>query len=214
MRPKKDGSTRGILHADAGRSKFTLSRYEPCGALRPFIEHYWIVRYDVPADEPYTQRVLSFPNVHLAFEHEPDGRRALIYGVPRRPFERVLRGEGRTLGVRFRAGGFHPYWRSDVARLTGRTIPASELFGPAVAEWTNAVLDAGDDDAMARQAETILLERVPEADAQAELAARVVELAMRDRSILRVEQLAGLQGSPYGNCSACSNAMSASRRNG
>jgi len=194
MRPKADGSTRGILHAAAGRSRYTLNRYEPCGALRPFIDHYWIVRYNVPVHEPYTQRVLSFPNVHLTFEHEPDGRRALIYGVPRRPFERVLRGEGRTLGIRFRAGGFRPYWRSDVSRLTGRTIPAAELFGPAAAEWMEAVLEAGDDEAMARQAESILLQRVPEIDAQAELAAHVVDLAMRDRSILRVEQLSGQAG--------------------
>ena len=189
MKPKNDGSTRGILNAAAGRSKFTLSRFEPCEALRPLIEHYWIVRYDVPVDEPCTQRILSYPNVHMAFEHDDDGRRTLIYGVPKRPFTRVLRGAGRVLGVRFRAGGFQPYWRSDVARLTGRTIPAAELFGPEVNRWTDAVLDAGDDEAMARQAETFLLARVPEPDEQAGLADRAVELAMRDRSIVRVEQL-------------------------
>jgi len=194
MKPKDDGSTRGILHAAAGRSKFTLSRFEPCEALRPFIEHYWIVRYAVPADEPYTQRILSYPNVHMAFEHDDDGRRALIYGVPRRPFERVLRGEGRTLGVKFRAGGFLPYWRSDVAGLTGKTIPAAGLFGPDVARWMDAVLDAGDDEAMAARAEAFLLERVPGPDAQAGLAARIVDLAMRDRSIVRVEQLCGETG--------------------
>jgi AraC-like DNA-binding protein len=194
MKPKDDGSTRGIVHAAAGRSRFTLSRFEPCGTLRPFIEHYWIVRYDVPRDEPYTQRILSYPNVHMAFEHDDGGRRALIYGVPRRPFERVLCGAGRTLGVKFRAGGFHPYWRTEVARLTGRTIPAADLFGPSVSEWMDAVLDAGDDEAMARQAEAVLLAHVPEPDPQAELASRIVELAMRDRSIVRVEQLCGRSG--------------------
>jgi AraC-like DNA-binding protein len=190
MRPKQDGgSTRGILYATAAMSKFTLKRFEPCDRLRPFIEHYWIVRYHLPDGESHTQRVLTYPNIHMAFEHDADGRRALIYGVPKRPFVRVLRGEGRVLGVKFRAGGFHPFWRDELARLTGRTIPAADLFGPAAAEWMDAVLDAGDDEAMALKAETCLLEHVPEPDEQAGLAARIVEQVMRNRSIVRVEQL-------------------------
>jgi len=194
MKPKNDGSTRGILHAAAGQRKFALCRFEPGEALRPFIEHYWIVRYDVPRDSPYTQRILSYPNVHMAFEHDDDGRRALIYGVPKRPFTRVLRGAGRVLGVKFRAGGFQPWWRSDVSRLTGRTIPAADLFGPDADEWTDAVLDAGDDEAMARQAEAFLLARAPEPDGQAALAGDIVDLTMRDRSIVRVEELCGQTG--------------------
>jgi AraC-type DNA-binding domain-containing proteins len=190
MKPKQDGgSTRGILHATAAMSKFKLNRFEPCDRLRPFIEHYWIVRYHLPQGESYTQRVLTYPNIHMAFEHDEDGRRALIYGVPKRPFVRVLRGEGRVLGVKFRAGGFHPFWRDELARLTGRTMPATDLFGPVAAEWMNAVLDAGDAEAMALKAETFLLDHVPEPDEQAGLAARIVEQVMRNRSIVRVEQL-------------------------
>jgi len=195
MRPKQDGgSTRGIVHAAAGLDKFSLNRYEPCAELQPFIEHYWIVRYDLPPGESYTQRILSYPNVHLAFEHDVDGRRALIYGVTKRPFVRVLRGACRVLGVKFRAGCFHPFWRDDVSRLTGRTIPAADLFGPAASGWMDAVLDAGDDEAMARQAEDFLLARLPGPDAQAEQAARIVEQVMRDRSVVRVEQLCELTG--------------------
>lgn len=87
MRTKETGSlpTRGIVHADAGKDKFSLARFEPGPQLEPFIEHYWSVRYDLPPGMVHTQTVLSFPNVHLAFEHDDDGRRALIYGIPKRP---------------------------------------------------------------------------------------------------------------------------------
>ena len=194
MKEVNGWSTRGILNAAAGRGKFSLARYEPCAALRPFVEYYWIVRYDLNGETPFTQTVLSYPNVHLAFEHDPAGKRALLYGIPGRPFVRELRGAGRVLGIRFRAGGFYPFWRRDVSLLTGTTVPASELLGREADAWMNAILESGDDAAMARLAETALSAKLPERDAQAELAGRIVQETMNDRSILRVEQLSENSG--------------------
>jgi len=187
-------STRGIVHAAASMDKFSLSRFEPGPALKPFVDHYWIVRYDLPGGTSHSQTVLSYPNVHLAFEHDERGRRALVYGVPRRPFVRELRGSGRVLGVRYRAGGFYPFWRRDVALLTGKTIAADEVFGPEVDGWLHAVLDAGDDEAMARTAEAALSARLAEPDARSEIAARIVQQAMEDRAIIKVEQLCEWSG--------------------
>lgn len=187
-------STRGIVHAAAGLEKFFLSRFEPGPELRPFVQHYWCVRYQLPPGEAYTQTVLSFPSVHLAFEHDDQGRRVLVYGIPRRPFVRELRGSGRVLGVRFRAGGFFPFWQRDVATLTGRTVPAAEVFGPEAERWLNRVLDAGDDGEMAQAAEAVLRRRLPEPDPRGRLAGRIVDAAMHDRDIVRVEQLSQRAG--------------------
>jgi len=187
-------STRGIVNAAAGRNNFTLSRYEPDTRLKPFIEHYWVVRYDMIADSSYSQTVLSYPNVHLAFEQDDDGRRALLYGIPSQPFVRELRGSGRVLGVKFRAGGFYPFWQRDVSTLTGTTISASEVFGEAADCWMNAVLDAGDEEAMAIQADTALSSCMPMRDEQAELSDRIVQAVMNDRTIIRVEQMSELTG--------------------
>ena len=138
--------------------------------------------------------MLSYPNVHLAFEQDADGRRALVYGIPQRPFVRELQGAGRTLGVRFRAGCFYPFWQKDVALLTGRTVPAREVFGADADHWLAAVLDAGEPAAMARAAEAALVNQLPEVDPRAELAADIVGLAMEDRTIIKVEQLAERTG--------------------
>jgi AraC-like DNA-binding protein len=180
---------RGILNAATGKDKFSLSRFQPSRPLQPFIEHYWVVRYDLHGEEPYTQTVLSYPNVHLAFEHDHMGRRSLIYGILKRPFVRKLEGAGKVLGVKFRAGGFYPYWQRDVSALTGTVIEASEVFGPGVRDLMDTVLDASDVAAMARQADHAFLTKLPERDAQAELADRIVQTTMNDRSILKVEQL-------------------------
>jgi len=182
-------STRGIVHAAAGMDKFTLSRFEPGPELTPFVEHYWSVSYHLPPGASHTQTILSYPNIHLAFEHDENGRRALIYGVPRRPFSRTLRGWGRVLGVKFRAGGFFPFLQRDISGLTGLTVPAAELFGADADRWMNAVLDAEDALSMARQAEAALLACLPGRDALAELADRIVRTAMQDRNMIKVEQL-------------------------
>lgn len=194
MKDIDGSSTRGILHAADGRGKFSLSRFEPGPPLKPFVEHYWAIRYDLHAEPPYTQTVLSYPNVHLVFEHDDGGRRALLYGIPKRPFVRELSGAGRVLGVKFHAGGFYPFWQQDVSLLTGATIAASEVFGTDVDGWTDAVLDAGDDAAMAKQAEIALSKLLPGRDAQAELAAHIVREAMNDRSIIKVEQMSERAG--------------------
>lgn len=187
-------STRGIVHAAAGKDKFSLDRFQPGPELRPFVEHYWCVRYHVASGESYTQTVLSFPCVHLAFEEDDAGRRALVYGIPRRPFVRELRGAGRVLGVRFRAEGFFPFWRKDVALPTGRTVAAAEVFGGQAERWMHAVLDADYPAAMADAAEAALAKRAPEPDARADWVSRIVDEVMHDRNVIRVEQLSQRAG--------------------
>lgn len=194
MKPKDSSSTRGIVHAEAGRDKFKLSRYEPGPALRPFVEHYWAITYELPEGISHTQTVLSYPNVHLAFESDEEGRRALVYGIPSRPFVRELRGAGQALGVKFRAGGFFPFWRRDVSRLTGTTLTVTEVFGDAAGSWMDAVLDAGDAAAMAEQAERALLSQLPERDEQAELAERIVREVMNDLGVTKVEHMCERSG--------------------
>lgn len=223
MERKKVVSTRGIVQAAAGFDKFSIARFEPGPQLAPFVEHYWALRYELPVGQSFTQTVLSFPNVHMAFEHDEHGRRALLYGIPRRPFVRELRGAGRVLGVKFHAGGFYPFWRRDIAQLTGTTISAAELLHSGIAstatseqpssgiastvaseqpsaaigdDWLSAVLNAKDDAAMAAQAERALLARLPERDELAELAATIVREAMDDRAIIKVEHMSERTGLP------------------
>ena len=72
----------------------------PSGPLAPFVEYYWIVRWDLRGQPPHEQTILPHPNVHLVFEASGAG----IYGVDRSLFTRLLSGRGKALGVRFRAG--------------------------------------------------------------------------------------------------------------
>ena len=92
---------RGVLRPDLAASRFRLSRHEPSEALAPFVEYYWIPRWDLRGKPPYEQAILPHPNVHVVFEASGTG----IFGVDRKLFTRSLSGAGLALGVRFTAGG-------------------------------------------------------------------------------------------------------------
>ena len=58
---------KGVLHAMLGGKKFSLQRYEPGGDVGYFVQHYWVVRWDLRGS-PYSQTILAHPNVNLVFE--------------------------------------------------------------------------------------------------------------------------------------------------
>ncbi len=180
------GMGRGVLRQGEAAARFRLARYDPAAALAPFVDYHWIVAWDLRGEDPHDQMILPHPNVNLAFEDSG----AAIFGVDRKLFVRRLTGQGQALGVRFRAGGFRPFWQAPVGQLNDRVVPAAELFGPAADEACRAVMAAPDDAAMVAHAENLLGARLPERDPVAEHVAAMVARITADPSLRRVDQLA------------------------
>src|SRR6516162_2548285 len=130
---------RGVLRPDLAASRFRLSRHEPPEVLAPFVDYYWIPRWDLRGKPPYEQAILPHPNVHLVFEASGTG----IFGVDRKLFTRSLSGVGLAFGVRFTPGGFRPFWQAPISQLTDRVVPAARLFGPRVEKTRQAILCCG-----------------------------------------------------------------------
>jgi AraC-like DNA-binding protein len=181
---------RGVLRPDIAARRFTLSRRQPSAALAPFVEYHWILRWDLRGQQPHEQTILPHPNVNLSFEPWLTG----IYGVHRGRFTRSLTGRGQVLGVRFRAGGFRPFWPAPVSRLTDRVVPAASLFGPAAGAAGQAVMRACDDAEMISAAEGLLLPALPACDPLASQAASLVGRIVADSSLRRVDELALASG--------------------
>ncbi len=202
---------RGVLHPSLAATRFQLARSQPCAELAPFVDFYWIVRWDLSGQPPYQQTILPHPNVNLGFEASGTG----IYGVDRKLFTRELAGRGRAFGVRFRAGCFRPFWRAPISQLTDRVIPASRLFGPRAEQTRQAIMraDAGGaaedpaaeegypaaglaaaDAAMTAHAEALLCSVRPERDPAAEQAAELVGHITADPALRRVDELAAAAG--------------------
>jgi AraC-like DNA-binding protein len=206
---------RGVLRPDLAATRFRLARHAPSEALTPFVEYYWIPRWDLRGEPPFAQTILPHPNVHLVFEASGAG----IFGVDRRLFTRSLSGLGLAFGVRFLAGGFRPFWQAPISQLTDRVVPAARLFGPQAEKTRQAIMrvgsegsadfgdfrdfgdfgdsgDSGDevDARMIGYAEALLCSVRPERDWLAEQAADLVSRITADPSLRRVDQLAAASG--------------------
>jgi AraC-like DNA-binding protein len=179
-----------VLRQALAAERLMLARHGPCAALEPFVDFIWVLRWDLRGQEPHAQTVLPHPNVNLGFEATGAG----IFGVDRRLFTRTLSGRGKALGVRFRPGGFRPFWRAPVSQLTDRVVPAIQRFGPAAEHARKLVMDAGPDAEMAARAEALLMAALPEPDPVADQAAGLVALITGDPGLRRVDQLAELSG--------------------
>ncbi|WP_236655398.1 helix-turn-helix domain-containing protein [Streptacidiphilus carbonis] len=177
---------RGVLRPQSAAARAVLTTVPPVPDLAPFVEFHWNVRWDLRGQPPYDQKVLSHPSVHLVFE-EPE---PVLYGVDRGLFVRRLEGQGQVLGVKFRPGGFRPFWGRPVQELSDRTVPAHRYFGAEVDEANGRILAQSEPAAMAALADAFLLDRLPEPDPQAAEVAAMVETATGDHALVRVEQLA------------------------
>jgi AraC-like DNA-binding protein len=182
----------GVLHAAAAATRFGLARHEPPADLGKFVEFFWAVRWDLRGEQPHEQAVLPHPNVNLAFESAG----AAVYGVDRKIFTRRLSGTGKALGIRFRPGGFRPFYSAPIFTLNDRVVPARGIFGPAADRACEAVMAAASDEAMIAAAADLLRGASPPPDPVAEEVAGVVARITADPGLRRVGQLADACGIP------------------
>ena len=190
MAQRRDDRPQGLLNAKEGEKKFTLARYLPGTALSPFLEHYWTIRWDLTGKEPYVSENLPYPSVHIVFEKG----NSLVYGVMTGRFSRRIEGAGTVFGIKFRPGGFYPFAKFPVARIVDATLPVGTVLPVDAAALEKRLLDCENDDEMIDTAEGILRERLPEPDGNVELVNRIIAGIIEDRTVLRVEDLAGRTG--------------------
>ena len=174
----KHDKPRGIINARAAEG---LRRYWPSEELAPFVEHYWIVRWNVP--EPATAETLPHPSVHMVLEKE----RSEIVGVMRGRFTRTLEGAGRVIGTKFRPGAFRAFVDRPVFTLSDRRWPLRDVFGDH--GFDAEALSIDEDAESVAVIESFLRSRRPELSTSIELAGRIAARIAADRGITRVEQL-------------------------
>ena len=178
--------SKGVLDPALAAQRFRLARYAPAPDLKFFIEHFWIVAWDLRGRDPYVQKTLPYPCVHLVF----DSGKTAIFGVMHGAFEYQLEGVGHVLGVRFRPGGFRGVLGGPVATITDRTVPLSSVYGFDVDAAEAEVLGAADDMGMVAVAERLLRTRMPLADETVDFVHGIVERIANDRTLNRVDDLA------------------------
>jgi AraC-like DNA-binding protein len=176
---------KGLLNLTSAGERVTLARYLPGDAVGFFVEHYWMVRWDLRGQAPFTSETLPYPSVHLVLERG----RSRIVGVPTGKFHETVRDEGLVFGVKFKPGGFHPFVGGPIARLTNKTVAAATLLEYAPTIEADVLGVAKDDRLMVDRAEVQLQKYMPIRDEHVPLLTTIVDAVASDRAIVRVEQL-------------------------
>jgi len=199
-----------VLNTSRGDGISGHARLLPAPELRPWVDCYWMVRWDLRGQPPRLAETLPHPCVYWVTEF---GRSA-INGVGTGRFVRLLEGRGRVFGVRFRPGGFHPFFGSPVSTITDGSLSLHAVFGEPGRVLEKSLTDL---DVAAGRAETLpgaatrpaddladelmmdltdrfLLERLPAPDPRFDAVTAIVHAIASTPGITRVEAVAGRYG--------------------
>jgi len=183
--------TRGIVDPAELLTRVHFRRPEPAEPLRPYIEHYWLIDWDLT--EPYVSHVVPHPAVHIVFQRLA-GEDAFveIAGIPHGLFAQKLEGKGRVCGIKFRPGAFRAVAPDrPVSEWTGLRVRQPDVL-PDIDPGT--ILDPADDTARVTALDSFLLALDLRPDPQAELATTLVDRIRADRTIRRVTDFAHAEG--------------------
>lgn len=188
--PRKD--TRGIVDPGELMARVRFRRFEAAKALRPYVDNYWFIDWDL--DEPYESRVVPHPSVNVVFQRMYGRDFAEVSGVGRDLFSIKLDGVGRVCGAKFRAGAFRGFWAGAQADLMNRHVPVADVF-PEVGDAVARVLEPDDERERVAALDTFLLSVAPPSvDPVGDRVAELVERVRFDRDLRRVDQLAATAG--------------------
>jgi AraC-like DNA-binding protein len=180
------GKPRGVLHPRLAHGEFQHARRAPSPALAGVVEHYWHVAWDLRGLPAQQQETLPHPNVHYVIEPDLAG----IYGVHTGRFVRTLEGKGQVFGIKFKAGGFFPFYDRPVSELRDRSLDPRRIFADDAGGFEVEVLGATNVDIMAAAAERLLLAHLPALDLNVARVGELVAGIAADRNLTSVDALA------------------------
>jgi AraC-like DNA-binding protein len=177
---------RGLLQQKRSFEHFELTLFEPSADLAPFVEHYWMILWDLTGRSGYTQQNLSHPSQHLVLD--PQGQSGL-FGMYSGTFTYRMEGSGRVLGTKFRPGAFRGFYGKAVSALTDRHEPIEVAFGRSTNDLDNEFMGLNDPLGMAERIEDLIRAAGPKLDHKAVQARRIVEAIEAQPDLCSVAQL-------------------------
>jgi AraC-like DNA-binding protein len=186
---------KGVVAPAQARKKFRMERYLPAPELASFLDHFWIVEWDLEGQPPFVQRTLPYPCVHLVFDSRV---RSGIWGVPSGAFDYELKGAGKVCGLRFRPGAFRAILGRPLHTITDQVLALTDVFPLDAPDAERAVLGAPDDTGMMAAATRLLAPHLPapnpQVEAQVERIGAILRMAETTSGLTQVEQLAQASG--------------------
>lgn len=185
MNKSKEEKPKGILNPHEGERQFLLSRFTPSEDLQFFVEHFWIVEWDL-GDDSYQQDILAYPSVHLVFENE----NTKIFGVVTGKFSRTIEGKGKVVGIKFGPGGFYPFYKSPISSFADDTIALDSVFDVDTRELEESILAPENKEQMVERAENFIRNNLPEEDERVQFVNTIIDSIIENKKLIKVDELA------------------------
>jgi AraC-like DNA-binding protein len=182
---------RGLLHKQTSFEHFELTRFEPSDDLADWVEHHWMILYDLGDRPPYTQRNLSHPNQHVVIDSRGETG---IFGAATGVFETTLSGSGRVFATKFWPGAFRPFFGRPASALSDTWLPVETVFSRTSTAMQAEFAGLNDPVGMAERMEELVRARLPEPDDKSGLARRIVQFAEANLELVSAGELAGAFG--------------------
>lgn len=181
---------KGVVAPAMAARKFRMERYLPSPGLAPFLDHVWIVEWDLRGQPPFVQRTLPYPCVHVVF----DAARSGVFGVTTGAFDYELKGAGKVCGLRFRAGAFRGLLGRAVSAISDQVLPLSAVFPWDDQGARETVLRGADDAAMIEAVHGLLCPGLPAPDPEVDRIGAILRSAESTPGLTQVEALAASAG--------------------
>lgn len=189
QKPAEVYEPRGRLDPAGFERHVQFRTVAPPADLAQFVSHFWVIRWDSALGHYDSDEVMHRPYVDVFLSAQESG----IQGTFRGKRTYSAAGSGRIVGIRFRPGAFHAFWRGEMADLQDKVIPLNRVFPWAEADGVTAILTR-DDDAAVSELAALLRRHLPPADDTIDLINAIIAAVETDEDLNTVAAVARAYG--------------------
>lgn len=165
---------------------FSLRCYSPSPGLVPFVEHFFVIRWDPRLHpDPHFDYILTEPAITMFL----DKQQPHIHGIIAEKTVFTLAGDGVEVGIKFAPGGLYSFWGHDVSNLTRRVVPVTTVFPEITGSFLEKLYARDDDASFCEVLEKLLTDRQVEPDKNLLLIQRIAQ-SIRDNDYTSVAEVA------------------------
>ncbi|CUR59586.1 putative transcriptional regulator [metagenome] len=184
----------GVLRPEEFARYVELERFDCADDLSPWVDNYWMLRWDLPAGTSYLSSTLPHPACTLSVErgHPRSGvgpERVVVTGVLTRRFDVHVAGQGWVFGVKFRPGGLASLTGTGARELRDATVHAAGVFDAATCEALEALGPDVEPATCRRRVDAALTPESGTPEADYVFLLQVISEMLTDRSMIRVAEL-------------------------
>jgi len=180
------GPSHGVMNPQWFFKNFSLRCYSPSPQLTPFVEHFFVIRWDPKRQpNPSFDYILTEPAITMFLgKQQPH-----MWGIVAEKVAFSLTGDGVEVGIKFAPGGLYSFWEHDVSDITRRVAPATTVFPEITSSFLEKLYARDDDASFVEALEKFLTERKVKPDKNLLLIQRIAR-SVHDNNYTSVAEVA------------------------